>query len=74
MEKKISEEEYNKAKDIISQWHRENPTPQEIQYRETRAKQEKCEHEWELDEGWGGHIEGNTHCSKCGLDNPSNYY
>lgn len=40
-------------------------------------KQEKnykiCEHNWILDTGHSGRIEGNTRCDKCGIFNPDNY-
>lgn len=71
---KISEEEYKKASEIVNQWHEENPTPYELRWREIKAKQAICEHEWILDDDWGGRLEGNKHCSKCGVDDPSNYY
>lgn len=55
----VTEEEYLKAKEICDKYR-------EQKIAERQKVIDKCEHNWVLDEGWGGRLEGETHCSICG--------
>lgn len=55
----VTEEEYLRAKKIVDKYRE-----QEIAKRQKEI--DKCPHKWVLDEGWGGHLEGDKHCSICG--------
>lgn len=62
----ISKIEYEKAKEIVKKYlDQENKKVLKIE--------NNCKHNWILVPGWDGRLEGNTYCSKCKKENPSNY-
>lgn len=63
---KISKEDYLKAQKLVDNYHK-----QELEKNKSKIK--KCEHNWILDEGWNGRLDGDKYCSICGTPNPNNY-
>jgi hypothetical protein len=64
--KEVTKEEYLVAKEIVDKYYRQEREKRQVEI-------DKCNHNWVLDEGWAGHLEGDTHCSICGTSNPGNW-
>jgi len=63
----ITKEEYLKALDVVNDYiNQEKNKNIEIQ--------RECKHNWVVDDGWGGALEGDTRCSICGIYNPNNWH